>query len=76
MNKKQELQFTAVYQKRGRWYIGWIEEVSGVNTQAKTIKELKENLKEALLLVIEANKSTIKREAAKSFIREPIYISC
>ena len=53
MTKKQ---FTAVYKKEGRWYSGWIEEIPGVNTQGRTPKELKENLKEALLLILETNK--------------------
>jgi len=75
MSKKNQ-QFTAVYQKRGNWYIGWIEEVSGVNTQAKTIRELKKNLKEALVLVIETNRLMIKKETTKSFVREPICIFC
>jgi len=45
-------QLTAVYQKRGRWYIGWVEEIPGVNTQGKTFKEVEENLKEALALIM------------------------
>ncbi|MBI1974714.1 MAG: type II toxin-antitoxin system HicB family antitoxin [Candidatus Zambryskibacteria bacterium] len=48
--------FTAVYKKTGKWYSAWVEEISGVNTQGKTIKEARENLKEALVLVIEANR--------------------
>ena len=47
---------TAVYKKSGKWYLGWIEEIPGVNTQGKTLKETKENLKEALLLILETNK--------------------
>ena len=49
-------QFTAIYRKSGKWYLGWVEEIPGVNTQGKTLKETKENLKEALLLVLETNK--------------------
>ena len=50
--------FTAVYQKQGNWYLGWIEEIPGVNTQGKTLKEAKENLKEALELVLAVNMNT------------------
>lgn len=49
-------QFTAIYKKSGKWYLGWVEEIPGVNTQGKTLKEVKENLKEALLLILETNK--------------------
>ncbi len=47
---------TAVYKKSGKRYLGWIEEIPGVNTQGETLKETKENLKEALSLVLETNK--------------------
>ncbi len=42
------MQWTAVYQKHCAWYLGWVEEIPGVNTQGKTMKEVKENLKQAL----------------------------
>ncbi len=47
---------TAVYKKSGKCYLGWIEEIPGVNTQGKTLQETKENLKEALLLILETNR--------------------
>ncbi len=50
--------FTAVYQKQGNWYLGWIEEIPGVNTQGKTLKEAKENLKEALELIFKNQKTS------------------
>ena len=49
-------EFTAIYKKTGKWYSGWIEEIPGVNTQGKTLLETKENLKDALLLILETNK--------------------
>jgi len=49
-------QFTAIYKKTGKWYLGWVEEIPGANAQGKALKETKENLKEALLLVLETNK--------------------
>ena len=68
-------QFTAVYKKRGRCYIGWIEEISGVNAQGKTIKETKENLKEALSLIIETNRLVSGIEAGKKALRESLAVS-
>ncbi|XOB40612.1 MAG: type II toxin-antitoxin system HicB family antitoxin [Candidatus Nealsonbacteria bacterium] len=69
-------QFTAIYKKRGRWYLGWVEEIPGVNTQGKTLKEVKENLKEALLLILETNRIINKKEISKGrVIREPLSIS-
>jgi len=67
--------FTAIYKKRGKWYLGWIEEIPGVNTQGKTLKEVKENLKEALLLILEVNRALSKKEISGKTIRETIVIS-
>lgn len=49
-------QFTAVYKKTKDWVVAWVEEIPGVNTQGKTLKEARQNLEEALLLVLEANR--------------------
>ena len=65
--------FTANYKKSGKWYLGWVEEIPGVNTQGKTLKEVKSNLKEALALVLEVNRALIKKEVAKGkIIRESV----
>lgn len=70
-NMKQ--QFTAVYKKQGKWYLGWIEEIPGVNTQGESFKEVKENLKDALLLILETNRIlNNKRRAGEKILREPI----
>jgi len=53
---KKRMKFTAAYKKTKGWYVGWVEEVPGVNTQGKTLREVKENLREALALVIETNR--------------------
>lgn len=68
--------FTAIYKKSGKWYLGWIEEVPGVNTQGKTLQEAKENLKEALLLILETNRLLNQKEFAKGkVLREPLSVS-
>jgi predicted RNase H-like HicB family nuclease len=68
--------FTANYKKRGKWYVGWVEEIPGANTQGKTLKEAKENLKEALLLILETNKIISKKQATRGkIIREPLSVS-
>lgn len=51
-----ERKFTAVYEKRDDWYIAYVEEVPGANAQGKTLDEARENLREAVELVIEANR--------------------
>lgn len=47
--------YTAIIIKSGTWYAGFVKEVPGAHSQGKTIKEVKDNLKEAVKLVIESN---------------------
>ena len=71
------MQFTGVFQKRGSWYVAWVEEIPGVNTQGRTLKDAQDNLKEALKLVIEANRELASRsesEAESPAIRQSISI--
>jgi predicted RNase H-like HicB family nuclease len=49
-------EFTAVFEKREKWYVGYVEEVPGVNTQGRTLKEARKNLKEALTLILQTNR--------------------
>ena len=66
-------QFTALYKKEGRWYLGWVEEIPGVNTQGETLKEVRENLRDALNLVLETNKMLIRQNFSHGrVIRESI----
>jgi predicted RNase H-like HicB family nuclease len=68
--------FTAVFQKVSEGYIGYVEELPGANTQGATLEEARENLKEAVELVLEANRE-LAREASKGedLIREPLALA-
>ena len=69
------MKFTAVYKKTKKWYLGWVEEIPGVNTQGRTLKEAKSNLKEALKLILETNKLLSKKLMTKTkIIKEPIIL--
>lgn len=57
-----EREFTAIIEKRGRWYVGTVEEIPGVNTQGRTLPEVRRNLKEAIHLILEANRSLLAKE--------------
>ena len=68
--------FTAVYEKRGRWYVGYVEEIPGVNSQGRTLSEVKKNLREALLLVLETNRLLADSELRSSkAIRESLAVN-
>ena len=62
---------TAVFEKIPEGYIGFVEELSGANTQGATLDEARANLTEAVELVLEANR-TLAEEAmqGKVVIRE------
>ena len=66
-----ELKLTAVYQKVPEGYIGFVEELPGANTQGATLEEARENLKEAIELVMQANRILAEEELEnQEFIRE------
>ena len=48
--------FSAVVQRDGAFWIGWIEEIPGVNSQGETREELLENLHSALEEILEMNR--------------------
>lgn len=68
-------QFTAVYQKRGKWYVAYVEEIPGVNTQGRSLQEAKRNLREALGMILETNRALAHQAHSKSAIEEPISIA-
>jgi predicted RNase H-like HicB family nuclease len=49
--------FNAVIQQSGAWWIGWVEEVPGVNSQGRTREELVDNLRSALQEALEMNRA-------------------
>jgi predicted RNase H-like HicB family nuclease len=49
--------YTAVVQRDGDWWIGWIQEIPGVNSQGRTRDELLENLGSALDEALEMNRA-------------------
>ena len=69
------MEFTAVFRKVSEGYIAFVEELPGANTQAATLDEARRNLKEAVALVLEANR-TLAEESLKGekVIRERLLI--
>jgi len=68
-----QFEFTAVFEKVPEGYIAFVEELPGANTQGKTIEEARENLKEAIQLVLDANRTLTEESLrGKTVIRERI----
>ena len=65
------MNLTAVFQKVPEGYIAFVEELPGANTQGVTIEEARENLAEAVTLVLEANRHLAEESMAEiDVIRE------
>jgi predicted RNase H-like HicB family nuclease len=60
-------QFTAVIKQDGNWWIGWVEEIPGVNCQEETREALTESLHEALKEALEFNRQDARKAAGKDF---------
>ena len=59
--------YSAVVQQSGDWWIGWIEEVPGVNSQGATREELLENLQDALAEALEMNRAEARAAATGAY---------
>lgn len=67
---------TAVYRRVREGYIGFVEELPGANTQGNTLDEARANLREAVELVIEANRLLADEGGDDSeVIREPLKVT-
>jgi predicted RNase H-like HicB family nuclease len=67
--------FTAVFKKVPEGYIAFVEELPGANTQGATLDEARENLREAVQLVIDANRELAREDAGDDVIRESLRIA-
>lgn len=64
--------FKAVIKQDGPWWIGWIEEIPGVNSQGETRDELLANLRSALEEAIEMNREEALAAAQGGYVEESI----
>ena len=70
------MKLTAIFQKVPEGYIGFVEELPGANTQGKTLEETRENLLEAIELVMEANRILAEESLqGMNVIRESLIVS-
>jgi hypothetical protein len=65
-------EYTAIVKKSGRWWIGWIEEIPGVNCQERTRKALLDTLRVTLREAIEFNRQDARAAAGRDYEEEPI----
>jgi predicted RNase H-like HicB family nuclease len=70
------MSLTAVYMSVPEGYIAFVEELPGANTQGATLEEARENLQEAVALVLEANRELAEQSlVGQSVVREPFVLT-
>lgn len=70
-----DTQYTAIVKQRGDWWIGWVEEVPGVNCQEQTREDLLESLRVTLREAIEFNRQDAIASAGTEYEEEKIAVS-
>jgi len=70
------MELTAVFKKVPEGYIAWVEDLPGANTQGATLEEARENLREAIRLVFEANRELAQADFEdEPVIKEPVSLA-
>lgn len=66
---------TVVFQHDGAWWMGYVEELPGAHTQGATLDEARETLKEAVRLILEANRELARQSSSgQDVVREELLI--
>lgn len=66
--------YTAVIKQVDNWWIGWIEEVPGVNCQESSREELVESLRDTLREALEFNRRDALEAAGDGYDEQPIAV--
>jgi len=74
MTGRMKQQYTAVIKQDEGWWIGWVQEIPGVNTQGKTRRELMKNLRSALREALELNREEALSAASNDYEEEAILV--
>lgn len=70
-----DTQYTAIVKQKGDWWIGWIEEVPGINCQERSREELMDTLRVTLHEAIEFNRQDAIASAGSDYEEERIAVS-
>jgi predicted RNase H-like HicB family nuclease len=62
MADNEAMKLTAAYKQVGEWWAASIEEIPGVHTQGATFEEARENLRDALQMVLAANRELAEKD--------------
>jgi predicted RNase H-like HicB family nuclease len=66
--------YRATFLKRDKWWVGWTDDVPGSLTQGRTLKEVRENLKDAIVLMLEDLDTSQLPESNRKLVQEEIEV--
>jgi predicted RNase H-like HicB family nuclease len=70
------MQLTAVFMKVKEGYVAFVEELPGANTQGDTLAEARQNLQEAVTMILEANRELAEKSLiGQDVTKEPFVLS-
>lgn len=68
-------EFTAVFEKDGEWYVGFCPEIPEANGQGRTVEECRENLAQAIALILQDRREDALRGVPADAIREVVRVA-
>ena len=66
--------FEATIERRDKWYIGWVDAVPGAFSQGRNVKEVEENLKEAVQLILESQQNLKDKGTGGEVLKKKIQV--
>ncbi|HEY0545776.1 MAG TPA: type II toxin-antitoxin system HicB family antitoxin [Pyrinomonadaceae bacterium] len=67
-------EFTSIIEQDGEWYIAYCPEIPGANGQGLTIEECRENLAEAIALILEDRREDALRGLPDDAVKDMVVV--
>lgn len=67
-------EFTAIIERDGEWFIGYCPEIPGANGQGRTVEECRNNLSEAIALILEDRRQDAFRGIPSEAIQQTVIV--
>ena len=68
-------EFTSMIEKHGEWYVGFCPEVPEANAQGRTVEECRDDLAQAIALVLLVKREDALKEASEAVIRGVVTVA-
>jgi len=66
--------YRATFLKREKWWVGWTDDVPGALTQGKTLREARDNLRDAIALMLEDLDTSDSTRVGQALVHEDIEV--